>query len=605
MTSSVLSFVRNYSQEPSKVDKLIVSAFVSINKLEIENNKFIKTYLIQNKKLLEFTRLIKLTSNEFSFEELINLFEYVVSPADKIVTGAVYTPVNIRDFIIFETLAKKKGAIAKVKICDLSCGCGGFLFSAIKYIKSITKHPYSYIINNNIYGLDINDYSITRTKILLSLLAISEGEDKELSFNFFIGDALSFSFTDNIINFAGFDIIVGNPPYVCSRHLSKNTKELMSKLITCKSGHPDLYIPFFQIGLANLAINGILGFITMNSFFKSLNGRSLRSYFHSEMYKFKIIDFGSEQVFNSHNTYTCICFLENTHCQYIEYSRSSIMNLSKKKKYEKVHYNDLNSLKGWNLQNNEVITKIESTGKALGELYRTSHGIATLKNNIYIFTPDDEDSDYFYFEKDGSFQIEKNICKDIINSNRLSRNYLIKDIKEKIIFPYNNESRPCLLDEEYIKKIYPQAYKYLSSKRDILSQRDKGNGNYQNWFAFGRTQALGRVKNKLLFPKMSDRPPNSIICSDEDLFYYNGQAIIDNSIKKLKLIKKIIESRLFWYYITSTSKPYSSNYYSLNGNYVKNFGICELSKEEELFLISEQNKKTIDEFLEKKYGICL
>ncbi|TAF72014.1 MAG: hypothetical protein EAZ53_17155 [Bacteroidetes bacterium] len=64
-----------------------------------------------------------------------------------------------------------------------------------------------------------------------------------------------------------------------------------------------------------------------------------------------------------------------------------------------------------------------------------------------------------------------------------------------------------------------------------------------------------------------------------------------------------MESRLFWYYIKTTSKPYSSNYFSLSGNYIRNFGICDLNENEIKFIISEQDRYVLDNFFESKYGI--
>jgi hypothetical protein len=383
-----------------------------------------------------------------------------------------------------------------------------------------------------------------------------------------------------------------------------NQKKI-KKFDVCKSGNPDLYMPFFQIGIEDLSFNGILGFITMNSFFKSLNGRSLRDYFMSRKIKFKILDFGAEQVFKSRNTYTCICILQRTISEYIEYKKTEPSNLLGSKDYKKIFYINLNSKIGWNLNNNEVISKIESTGKPLGDLYRTSHGIATLKNDIFIFTPISEDNKYYYLKNEKIIKIEKDVCKNIVNTNRLTHNKYINAISEKITFPYNNDDKPLLYDEKYFKRYFPKSYEYLLSKIDILSMRDKGAGNFPAWHAFGRTQSLGKTKNKLFLPKMSNVSPKCIINSDENTLYYNGQAIIDKSINRLKIIKKIIESKLFWYYIFSTSKPYSSNYYSLNGNYIKNFGICDMDKSEEKFLIDESDKDVINNFLEKKYDIFL
>jgi adenine-specific DNA-methyltransferase len=64
-----------------------------------------------------------------------------------------------------------------------------------------------------------------------------------------------------------------------------------------------------------------------------------------------------------------------------------------------------------------------------------------------------------------------------------------------------------------------------------------------------------------------------------------------------------MESSIFWYYIKTTSKPYSSDYYSLNGNYIKNFGVCELTEKERKFLIEENDQNILNEFFEDKYEI--
>jgi hypothetical protein len=179
----------------------------------------------------------------------------------------------------------------------------------------------------------------------------------------------------------------------------------------------------------------------------------------------------------------------------------------------------------------------------------------------------------------------------------------LEEAVEKVIFPYNYEDKTRLMDERVLRKMYPSAYAYLEIKKDVLAQRDKGKGEYEGWYAFGRTQSLERVRNKLFFPKMSDRPPRCIINSDENLLFYNGQAIIGHTIDEMVLMKKIMESRLFWYYIKTTSKPYSSEYYSLNGNYINNFGICRLTRAEKKFLLNEDDRDVIDSFLERKYRI--
>ena len=614
MRSNIFKYLKTFcSTQPNDVDRLIISAFLKKNNLVVHKNVFLKTFIIPESKSAEYSKLTKFISvldteiKKFGTEELIELFEFVVSPADRIINGAIYTPLNIRDFIIKQSFHSKKDTIANSKIADIACGCGGFLFSAAKQIKKQTDKSYSEIFRTQIFGLDIQPYSITRTKLLLSVLALTEGEDKkEFHFNLFVGDALTFNWKEKLNKFTGFDIVLGNPPYVCARNLSDEIKLNLSNWEVCKTGNPDLYIPFFQIGIECLNENGILGFITMNSFFKSLNGRALRDYFQKKSIKFKIIDFGTEQIFKSKSTYTCICLIENTNQDFIKYYRCIDKEIPTQEKiFSKISYAGLDSRTGWNLQDNEIISKIESTGVAFGDLYKTRHGIATLKNEIYIFNPIKEDKDYYYLQNGSLHQIEKGICKDIVNSNKLSREVSLKNLKEKVIFPYDDGDKPKLLEEAFIKDTFPKAYKYLQNKREILADRDKGKGEYEKWFAFGRTQSLEKIKTKMFFPKFSDRTPSFLINNDENMLFYNGLAVVGHSKKEMLVIKKIMESRIFWYYIKTTSKPYSSNYYSLNGNYIRNFGICNLNSEELEFVLNEQDRNILDTFFERKYDIDL
>ncbi|MBJ7882300.1 HsdM family class I SAM-dependent methyltransferase [Gelidibacter salicanalis] len=612
MKQQVFKYLKSYSTTPLEVDRLIVSAFLKTNHIKVVKNSFIKSLIItsdnidESEKLKDFILVIKSEIPKFDLEALIELFEFVISPSDRIINGAIYTPKYIREYITNRAFYALKSNYNHIKIADISCGCGGFLLTASKKLKKVTKLPYKSIFAKNIFGLDIQNYSTTRTKILLSVLAISEKEDAEFSFNLFTDDALTFDWKNQSKDFSGFDMILGNPPYVCAKNMTKETINKIQKFKVSNSGNADLYIPFFQLGIENLNQNGVLGLITMNSFYKSLNGRNLREYFKTKSLGFKIIDFGTEQVFKSKNTYTCICIIENKTKNYIKYcKRESKLLPKKEKEFSKIPYSGLNSKSGWNLNDFETISKIEATGIPFGNLFKTRHGIATLKNDIFIFNPIREDDDYYYLQNGSLFQIEKGICRDIINANKLSRTVGLDNLKEKVIFPYDNETKPNLLDEDFVIKMYPRAYQYLKKKKKILAGRDKGKGNYEKWFAFGRTQSLEKIENKLFFPKMSDRIPSFLMESDENLLFYNGQAVIGHTNEEMVLARKIMESKLFWYYVKTTSKPYTSEYYSFNGNYIKNFGVCDLNKSELDFVINENSKVELDKFFEKKYDITI
>lgn len=522
--------------------------------------------------LKKFLELLKKVNQPLCFEQLLELFEFVISPSDKLVNGAIYTPEKIRQYITQQsfTLLDNKIDIGNIKVIDIACGCGGFLIDASNEIKTKTGKSYKEIFEKNIFGADIQKYSVERTEILLSLLAIDKNEDvEEITFNIKIENSLTSTWDKN-----SFDMILGNPPYVCSRNMDEETKELMKNWTTCKTGHPDLYIPFFQIAYELLKEDGILGYITVNSFINSVNGRAIRQYFEEKEASLKIIDFGDEQVFQSRMTYTCLCFIQknsNGSVFYIQ-DKSDSLQVLKEIEFIEEKYKDLDSFKGWNLKNNIFIKKVESRGTAFGDIYDTKSGIATLKNHVYIFKPIDEDEEYYYLDKDTP--IEKAICKDIINSNKLSKYDKFDELVEKIIFPYNHDTdgKPIFIEKDNFKMNYPKTYKYLLKHKELLATRDKGNGKYPNWYAFGRRQSLEKRKDKLFFPQLVNKGFKTFYNNNENLYFYNGMCAYASK-RELNALQKIMKSNEFWKYVENKAKHYASGYYGLGRNYLKDFGI--------------------------------
>jgi len=608
MNKSLFDFLKNYSFETNKVDRLLLSTFLSVNEIPVHNNTLLKSFQIVEtdedyNSLVDFKALVP----EITFEQLIQLFEFVISPSDKIVNGAIYTPDYIRDYIVQNAIDKYEDEIANLKAVDLSCGCGGFLLTLTKFIKEITHKTFAEIFQQNIYGIDIAPYSVQRSRLLLSLYALANGEDvTDFNFNLFTDNSLTFDWRANrpdVQESDGFGIVVGNPPYVCSRNMDDETLKLMKNWEVASSGHPDLYIPFFQIGLEQLSPTGILGYITVNSFTKSINGRALRSYFQREDINITLINFGGEQVFRDRNTYTCICFLKKGDgaVNYIRTTSNmlSAINLDAIRRFE---YNDLNHIDGWNLLNDQAlvdfINLIENTGLPFKDLYDTKNGIATLKNDVYKFKPIRSDEDFHYLNDNGQlFPIEKAICKKIVNANKLKSTDDIDRIAEQIIFPYTEETK--IISEAKMISDFPMTLAYLETKRLILAGRDKGTREYETWFAYGRRQSMDIKAFKLFFPHICERPI-FVVSEERDLLFYNGIALVSNDIRELLIIKKVLESDLFFKYISNSTKDYASGYISMSRNYLKNFGVFQFTEEQKMRLLEGDDSEA---FLEELYGV--
>lgn len=613
MQKDLKNIINKFSEEETLLNKIIVSSFVRVNSIDVKNNSLIKSLIIEeNSEIYSYISKLKAP---FSLDDVIEAFELAIPTKEKAINGAVYTPRYIKKFIIDNSLTKITKPIGDILAADISCGCGAFLFTLADVIKNETLKSFSEIFDENIYGLDISESSIQRTKILLSLFAISKGEDVEtFNFNLFVANSLSFDWNEcekKVKNNDGFDLIVGNPPYVRAKNIDDASKSLLSKWLVTKSGNSDLYIPFFEIALQNLNQNGVLGYITVNSFYKSVNARELRKYLQKCSYEMSIIDFGHEKIFSGKSAYTCICIIAKTPSNTISFRKSTGKSLFNNgtELYNQIQYIDLDYKKGWLLNNDMIvqnINRIEASGVSLGEKYKIRNGIATLSNDIYIFKPINEVGEYYIFHRDNmDYKIEKAVCRDIIKPNILKSESEIDDIKEKLIYPYTNGISPLtLIDEDTLKAKFPCAYRYLSNYKNKLSKRDKGNNTYEAWYAFGRTQALNDKGYKLLFPYIA-KEPRFILTDNKDMLIYCGYAIFHESIDELKILKKVLQSKVFEYYITNTSKPYSGGYFSYAKNYVKNFSIYNFNEDEKHYILSDISQNSLDNFLIDKYEIVI
>ena len=602
MDKIINTIIKKYSDKADLMNSLVVTAFLRCHHLEVGTG-FLAQFIDLNPDVEAFPCSI-------SLEDVITIFELAIPGAERTTNGAVYTPSYIRNYIVRQVLHSTPRPLNICLCADIACGCGAFLYTLAEIIHERTQLPFA-TIYHHLFGVDISEMSIIRAKILLSLVALIHGEYiNDEDFNLFCGNSLTFDFMHlpTIHENGGFDIVVGNPPYVRSKHIDAATKQLLPCWHTSRIGNADLYIPFFEIGMSVLREDGILGYITVNTFFKSVNARALRRFFHENQVSLSIIDFGEQLVFRKKLAYTCLTFLSKTQRDYLLYTKAELVDVQAQKNfvYSRINYNILDDHRGWNLNHSEILNNIrliENAGEALGDLYVIKNGIATLANDVFIFRPTRTDDSFYYLMRNGrEYPIEIGICRDIIKPNILKSEAEIAEKEEKIITPYDDNSN--VIAEDFFIRNYPKAYAYLQSCRTVLDARDKGEGDYGAWYAFGRTQAIADSGKKLLFPYMSDLP-HFVYMPQKDMMIYCGYAIYSESETELLFLKRVLESSVFDYYMRHTSKPYSTGYYSYAKNYVKSFGIYPFSDEQKQHLLSLASKEEVDEYLRELYRVAI
>ena len=179
-----------------------------------------------------------------------------------------------------------------IKILDPSCGSGAFLNCAFDYLAEEGKDAVemhhsllggqmtlfdwdTHILQNNLYGVDLNAESVEITK--LSLWLKTARKDKELASldnNIKCGNSI-INAGDNTFNWnkdfaeimadGGFDIVIGNPPYGAS--LNQAEKDYLTANYTTTEYNFDTYKTFMELGLKLTKNNGYMGYITPNTFF--------------------------------------------------------------------------------------------------------------------------------------------------------------------------------------------------------------------------------------------------------------------------------------------------------------------------------------------------
>lgn len=592
------------SNDVTSIEKALVYSFADIITVDINNSKWLKRYLSDvDYSVVDKVNII--TDKKLSLNELIAIFEMLVPQSEKKEKGIVYTPEIITRYIVSNTL----NCDSIPTVLDPSCGCGAFLVAAIEYMHKKYLVSYSDIVSSYLYGVDVDSNAIDRVKSLLSLVVLMYEEEEKCDFHFICANTLDKKTFIRLKKLCkkGFDCIIGNPPYVRNKNMNDNTKSFLSNWVSSSVGNVDLYIPFFEIGIKLLSDNGKLGYISPNSYLQGVNGRSLRKYFASEQHQVEIIDFRDSQVFENVTSYTCITLIDKSiSTDVIKYFRLNETNTLEKHSFSEYHYADFPDGKPWRMRESsidEVIHKLESSGTPLSN-WKIRNGLATLKNDIYFFSPTKADNKYYYREYNGkSYKIEKNVCIRVAKPNIIKSEAELEQKMEIAIFPYTHtDSTYQLIEEGIFQSSFPEAYKFLTEYKSILLNRDKGHGNYPAWYAYGRTQGMNNFGKKLLIPYISGSPV-AVLSLDPDVLFYCGYALLSEDIEELKILKVFLESEAFWYYIFHTSKPYSKGYMAFAKNYIVNFTIPELSEKEKAYLLVSHTQKEVNTFIWGKYNI--
>lgn len=605
MKDLVNRLIEDYRQQD--IESSAIRFFLRKQDINIDNikNKILINCVNYKNEVIE--QELKNYREDWEVCDLINLFECLVPQEEKKENGVVFTPKYIVEYIIRNTINDFK---ISDKILDPACGCGAFLCVLAQILKNEKEISVVHLIENNIYGLDISRDHTRRTKLILSVIALINGEDREqIKFNIVQIDSLRNNWNE-IFEINEFNYIIGNPPYVNTHDMTRETTSYLKKNFeTTQTGTFNIFYAFIEQSMKYLNENGKLGFIIPNNFITIDAAKNLRSYLVDNMYIGRLIDFNLNLVFNPIKTYNALIFLDKNIKRSFEYSKlpynQDIQSVLLDANFEVIKYEDL-SAEIWHLMNDndrENIRKIETAGKKLDKHIRT--GIATLKDAVYKFTPIKEDEQFYYMNFDGvEYSIERDITKSIIKISSVNNEDDILNCTDRIIFPYaysQEMGKYTIIPEYEMRDRYPRAYEYLTQQIHYLNQRSS-QSNSAVWYEYGRSQGLNNYGVKLIHPTFSGKP-KFMIDEREDSLFVNGYAIFSDGVWDAEILQKILNSKVMDFYIRNTSYSLEGGFLCYQKKYFKNFSVPELSQQQIEYIRNENDRDRLNQYIVDMYGL--
>ncbi len=513
------------------------------------------------------------------FEQSLNDLEQIKAEIDGIEQdkqkskrkkdGIFYTPEYITRYIVEQTigayLEENPDKLETIKILDPACGSGAFLNQAHTFLqkqykirteekinseKSLKRGGEEFvklnlfehqnmaevnrsILLNNIYGVDLNSESTEITKLALWLKTAKKDEPlQNLDANIKCGNSLiddpnvagdkAFNWNEefkDIMDDGGFDVIIGNPPYVDNRGFDKialtyffNNYNVFTKSGTSKykTRKFNTFVAFFELTYKLLKNNGVTCFIVHKNILKTAAYAGLRHFILKHFEIEKIIDWGAGQ--------------------FEDVVAETISMVLRKKETDDHIINILT------LNHNNVISK------------------NSINQKFYLTTPDNIfniNNDNFTTNIINHFEKNNTKLKDLIILN----NGIVTGNDKKYIIDsrINQNCRYCVTGKE-IKK-----YGYLIPKKFI---------NYQsNELLRPRKQEIFITKEKLIMQMINIK---LVVTYDDQQIFNLGTTYTLNkktNNTNLKFILSLLNSKALNFYY---QKKYTNNSSLTNAISVKN-----------------------------------
>ena len=497
-------------------------------------------------------------------------------------------------------------------ICDPACGSGAFLNQALEFL--ISEHQYidelnakllgeamilrdieNAILENNLFGVDINEESVEIAKLSLWLRTAQKGRKLTLlNNNIKCGNSLiddreiagdkAFNWQNEfpkVFEKGGFDVVIGNPPYVRQELLS-DIKPYLEEHYESYAGTADLFTYFYEKGIAIFNKKGLMSFIT-NDFNKTTSSTALRKFLQEQTNFISYDDLSEVEVFKGTTTYPVILTISkitNDKFYYCKYSQKDTASLDLAFEVGKVEISqsqldETNWIFKSDAESNlfNKISDNETIKSIVGKSYR---GIVTGFNEAFIINQEIKDKIITANSNDAL------IVKPFLEGRDIQK-WESPLIDKFIIF-----TRRGIEIENYpaIKEWLLQYKERLTPRNSPEQKIGRKAGKYK-WF---------EIQDSVDYYELFDNPKitwtnlqnkNKFSFDNKDR-YINAPAVILPTNDKALLA--ILNSKIVWYFLTQICVVRSGGYIEVKPQYFEQIPVPDYSNQKDILISHADNQ---------------
>jgi hypothetical protein len=530
--------------------------------------------------------------------------------------------------------------LKRIRIIDPACGSGAFLISAFRRLlaerlavsrdveragggpaRVIEETPIiAEILRSNIYGVDINPASVEIAKLALWLhSARASAPLSSLEHTISIGNSLvredfwagrqkTAQAEERVRTFdwhaafpdvwpagpdGGFDVVLGNPPYVKLQNLMKVDPDVVAYLgaargddtyVSTQTGNFDLYLPFIEKGLRLLAPGGRMAFIAPSLWAMNQYGEGLRGLVRRGRHLDRWLDFKAHQVFEDVITYTALQFFTREPQEVVRIATApngEMADIDWSDAELIVPYDAIPDTGEWLIATGAERAVIERLARDCLRLDDTSLtsgiivGIQTSADHIYHLQR--LGTGRYKCQPKGKgtapyeVEIEDAIMKPLVSGPEAKR-YEDPGTDTYLLFPYERDARGTmrLISTYDMDRRFPKAWTHLRRWEQELRRRESNAFDDKTWYRFGRNQNIDKQDlAKLIVPRLVQHmkcslDPEGRFCLDN----VDVGGILPAVETQTTFLMAVLNAPVCDYVFRVISKPFQNDYRSANKQFI-------------------------------------